>query len=479
MEGIATATDASVRGAQDTPAQSVARPRVGRSGGRPVSVSQESKDVSLRHMRETDTGGARPREHPGLGFRQVSWVPSATGLSGAASSSHRDRDPTYSNVRTYVNLAVPGCLAPDEAAGLGQQIRQLSLTAPRESSIARCLSILSSQSKPAPTPRPLPVARQFHEGGAVAGENARLLEPYVQPPYRDAKCRNVVGAARRAEEESYEQTSPRQRTQSPPLVPLRQPHCLLSSVVRQSGAEAVAGTTAKCLEPVVQPARPESSFGKVSVATEAVAEAIYEKFDPPSLAGSPLPRQRFTPLFQSGSGATAAGQPAAYLEPLSLEKDPVQVYRRLALAQLHAAGGVEGPELELVRLYRRYVRGETHFDQQVRYAAESYEEEAQRDAYLLAIFEIAEGDKCRFRQLNQSGNTEQQRRCFGGRAYAKQAAEIKVFVGPTAKEYLASFDGQPVEIHERVYKDALASALERAMGTGAVPLPIPADATRV
>ena len=91
-----------------------------------------------------------------------------------------------------------------------------------------------------------------------------------------------------------------------------------------------------------------------------------------------------------------------------------------------------------MRLYRRHVPETTHFDRRVQFAKERYREEMQNNAYVLAAFDLANGDKTRFHSLVLPGRTEDQRRQVGGQPYAQYSADIKPFAGPPATEYLQS-----------------------------------------
>ncbi len=241
-----------------------------------------------------------------------------------------------------------------------------------------------------------------------------------------------------------------------------------------AGGPGPSGPRARALPPV-----PGRLQGNPGAAAEAEEEAIYDEIDAPPATSPQQPVQwRRRPVAQKIGGAAASDglQPD---QPLtSHSSDPVRAYQRLALAHLRAVG-IEDPELELVRLYRRHLPEETPFDRQVRLDAESHQEAARKHAYLQAIFEIADGNSKFFDDLSRHVDVDEERRYLGGSIYRRYEARAKPFVGPTAADYLRSFDNQPEGIHKRVFRDALESGLSHALGTGPAPLPLPDDATRL
>ena len=138
-------------------------------------------------------------------------------------------------------------------------------------------------------------------------------------------------------------------------------------------------------------------------------------------------------------------------------------YIRLARETLKAAG-VENPDAVLVKIYRQNLGRETGFDLQVRSAERRHNADTGRHAYLQAAFDISGGDQQKFHTLITAGHTEASRNLLGGQTYARYAAQIEPFVGPTPAEYLDRFSHLPQEIHEKVSKDAVAFALDRAFG---------------
>ena len=241
-----------------------------------------------------------------------------------------------------------------------------------------------------------------------------------------------------------------------------------------AGGAGPSGPRARALPPV--PGRPQGNPG---AAAEAEEEAIYDEIDAPPATSPQQPVQwRRRPFARKMGGAAASDglQPDQSLT--SHKSDPVRAYQRLALTYLQAVG-IEDPELELVRLYRRHIPGETPFDRQVRLDAQRYLEAAKKHAYLQAIFEIAAGNGEFFDDLSRHVDVDEDRQYLGGRIYRRYEAQEKPFVGPTAAEYLRSFDNQPEGIHERVFRDGLKFGLSHALGRVPAPLPLPDDATRL
>lgn len=199
-------------------------------------------------------------------------------------------------------------------------------------------------------------------------------------------------------------------------------------------------------------------YANVPAPASPVSAPVYQEINPlPPAVPPPRPQWSATPVSPSGSGAGDVD--AATNTP----KSSSQICRtgaefsKLALAHLTAAG-VDDPEFDLVRLYRRHVRGTTPFDEQVRSAAERYQEDSRVEAYLIAAFDLAKRDRALFDQLRSLGGSEEERLAIGGRTYVHYCARTKLFNGPNAALYLRSFENQPIAIHERVLADAMALA---------------------
>ncbi|MDE0062313.1 MAG: hypothetical protein OXU72_05930 [Gammaproteobacteria bacterium] len=321
----------------------------------------------------------------------------------------------------------------------------------------------------------------------AAGVTSNPRQPSLPPTIPERTYLNVDTAARLRVEEPYMKlakgvTRKPQQPSLPPTVPERTYLNVATAANRQAQEirDAVAsaagpnGPRARALPPV-----PGRSQGNPGAAADAEEEAIYDEIAASPATSPQQPVQwRRRPVAQKMGGAAASDglQPDQPLTGHS--SDPVRAYQRLALAHLRAVG-IEDPELELVRLYRRHLPEETPFDRQVRLDAESHQEAARKHAYLQAIFEIAAGNSMLYDDLSRHVDVDEARRYLGGRIYGRYEARAKPFVGPTAADYLRSFDNQPEGIHKRVFRDALESGLSHALGTGPAPLPLPDDATRL
>ena len=321
----------------------------------------------------------------------------------------------------------------------------------------------------------------------AAGVTSNARQPSLPPTIPERTYLNVDTAARLRVEEPYvEMAEGVTRKPQQPSLPPTEPESTYLNVAtaarRQAreirddvaGGAGPNGPRARALPPV--PGRPQGNPG---AAADSEEEAIYDEIGAPPATFPQQPVQwRPRPVAQKMGGA-ADSEGLQPDQPLTSHgSDSVQAYQRLALAHLRAVD-IEDPELELVRLYRRHLPEETPFDRQVRLDAESYQEAARKHAYLQAIFEIAGGNSMFFDDLSRHVDVDEDRRYLGGSIYRRLEAQAKPFVGPTAADYLRSFENQPEGIHEKVYREALESGLSHALGTAPAPIPVPADATRL
>ena len=466
MDGVSGANKTVFGNSQGTAAQATNRPQSGHHKGRQVSESRESPAVALRHGRETVGGGERAGENPGIRSRQATAVPLSTSRSGTTPTPHSRQEPVYENLPTQTRPDVATSRASHESSAPEQRTGHPLSRPLRPSSIA--LQPSAQPRGPVPTPRTAPLTPD-------------------SPPLPDRTYANLGGATGPAVEEPYMKMAEgvTRKPQQPSLPPTVPEHTYLNVATGASpqaqeiredvaGGAGPSGPRARALPPV-----PGCPLGNPGAAAEAEEEAIYDEIDAPPATSPQQPVQwRPRPVAQKmGGAATSEGlQPD---QPLtSHSSDPVQAYQRLALAHLRAVD-IEDPEFELVRLYRRYIPQETTFDRQVRLDAESHQEAARKHAYLQAIFEIAAGNSEMFNDLSRHVDVDEERRYLGGRIYGRYEAQAKPFVGPTAAEYLRSFDNQPEGVHEKVYRDALESGLSHALGTAPAPIPVPDDATRL
>ena len=420
MERVPATNEAASGNSQDMSGRAMEGTRLGSYGGRQVS---ESPPVTrTRRGQGHDTGG-------GVADAQRSlW------------SGQPTRPPPPIPAPRPKPIADRACVQPSTGAGL----------------------------KPGqPSPPPLP-ERTYANVSSYANLRPRPVPGVESTPVSEAGIEPVTRAPVAA---------PRLSTRSlPPTTaqPLRPPSSLSPP---GGGNEAVR--RAQVPQAIVQPVRQERTYANVGASARTDHEHIYEQIPPPqSTARQDARRALVTPAPRQGSAANAAVDVPGTPEIPGQMDATAQTYTELALARLEAAG-VEDPEFQLVRLYRRHVRNKTHFDEQVQSAAERFQKEKQHDVYTLAAFDVADGDKFLFHQLMRPDTTEDQRRRLGDMPYARYSAAIKPFVGPTAKEYLRSFDDQPVAIHARVARDAANLARSPAEWQRAGAQPIPPDATRV
>ena len=506
MDGVSGTNETAFGNSQGTAAQATNRPQSGHHRGRQVSESRESPAHPVRQGRETAGGGERAGENPGIRSRHATAVPSSTSRSGTTPTPHSGQEPEYGNVPKLTTPPVATSPASQEA-GAPEQRTGHPLSRPlRPPSIA--LQPSAQPRRPVATPRPvsrspdsppLPDRTYANLGGATeswveetyanmaAGVTGNPRQPSLPPTIPERTYLNVGTAARRRVEEISDDVAGaaganRPRTPDSPPLPDRSypnPGGATGPAVEEPYMDMAEGVIRKPQRSSLPPTVPEHAYLNVATAAEAEEEAIYDEIDAPQATSPQQPVQwRRRPVAQKMGGAAASDglQPD---QPLtSHRRDPVQAYQKLALAHLQAVR-IEDPELELVRLYRRHVPEETPFDRQVRLDAQRHQEAAKKHAYLKAIFEIAAGNGELFDDLSRHVEVDEERQYLGGSIYRRYAAQARPFVGPTAADYLRSFDNQPEGVHKKVYRDALEAGLSHALGTAPAPLPVPDDATRL
>lgn len=510
MERVPMTNEAAAGGNPDTTAQGMAGMRLGHFRGRQVSAWYESPGPRFGRPHEPGSRTARAGESKNVGNRQVAVVHSTPrpGVAAAITRLYGEQDepgrpqPSEPMPRAAAQLKwVARQTGGETAARIARQpsleLQHEDLTyqnvgvaasfvaddlhRPKASSIA-----LPPSAPPKPVPRP---RRHFHPVAGQLGRetpvtaNSSPLDTSVRLPnlQRTHTLPRTAGGRESKHSNSWAgpdlpPTAPMSARSLPPP-PLPRSNSL--SVAGQTDNRLPVATTARSSGPSTPPPMPQHSPG-IPGATEGPASGpIYDEIDAHPSTPSPLPeRWSLTPAAQPYSDAANPTYTGPSEWPPRLSLGSAQGCRKRALAHL-ATAGVEDPELELVRLYRRHVPEMTHFDRRVQFAKERYWEEMQNNAYVLAAFDLANGDKTRFHSLVLPGRTEDQRRQVGGQPYAQYSADIKPFAGPPATEYLQSFEDQPVAIHELVFRDAVAFARAHRAGLGTSAPPLRPDATRV
>ena len=427
MHGISGTNETVFGNSQGTAAQATNRPQSGHHKGRQVSESRESPAVALRHRRETAGGGDRAGENPGIRSRHATAVPSSTGRSGTTPTPRSSQEPEYENVPTQTRPDVATRRASHEAAAPEQRTGHPISRPLRPSSIA--LQPSAQPRRPLPTPRtasltpdspPLPERTYANLGGATG--------PAVEEPYMEM----AEGVTRKSQQPSLPPTVPEHTYLNVGTEASRQAREIHDDV---AGGAGPSGPRARALPPV--PGRPQGNPG---AAAEAEEEAIYDEIDAPPATSPQQPVQwRRRPFARKMGGAAASDglQPDQSLT--SHKSDPVRAYQRLALTYLQAVG-IEDPELELVRLYRRHIPGETPFDRQVRLDADNAIWRRRKSTPICRpSLKLRPETAMFFDDLSRHVDVDEDRQYLGGRIYRRYEAQEKPFVGPTAAGISAEF----------------------------------------